>query len=32
MKGYENELVLDKIEGDRYGGSEPPKASLESAY
>lgn len=32
MKGYEDELVLDKIEGDRYGGSEPPKASLESAY
>lgn len=32
MKGYEDELILDKIEGDRYGGSEPPKASLESAY
>lgn len=33
LKGYEEELVLDKIEGDRYGGSEPPKAStLESAY
>lgn len=24
LKGYENELVLDKIEGDRYGGSPPP--------
>lgn len=32
MKGYEEELVLDKIEGDRYGGSNPPKSSLESAY
>lgn len=32
MKGYESELVLDKIEGDRYGGSKPPQKSLESAY
>lgn len=32
LKGYEEELIIDKIEGDRYGGSEPPKASLESAY
>ena len=32
MKGYENELVLEKIEGDRYGGSEPPKKSQEYTY
>ena len=32
LKGYEHELVLEKIEGDRYGGSQPPKKSLENAY
>jgi len=32
LKGYENELVLEKIEGDRYGGSQPPKKSLENVY
>ena len=32
MKGYENELILEKIEGDRYGGSEPPKKSQEYTY
>ena len=32
LKGYEHELVLEKIEGDRYGGSQPPKKSLENVY
>lgn len=32
LKGYEHELVLEKIEGDRYGGSQPTKKSLENAY
>lgn len=27
LEGYENELILEKIEGDRYGGSQPPPAS-----
>lgn len=31
LKGYEDELVLKKIEGDRYGGSPPPQTS-HSAY
>ncbi|MDR1760370.1 MAG: hypothetical protein LBR60_07580 [Fibrobacter sp.] len=31
MKGYEDELVLKTIEGDRYGGSPPPQTS-HSAY
>lgn len=32
LKGYENELILDKIEGDRYGGSPPPKSGQTSNY
>ena len=32
LKGYEHELVLEKIEGDRYGGSQPPKKSLANVY
>ena len=32
LKSYEHELVLEKIEGDRYGGSQPPKKSLENVY
>ena len=32
LKGYEEELVLDKIEGDRYGGSEPPANKHSSNY
>ena len=32
LKGYENELVLDKIEGDRYGGSPPPTSKTSSNY
>lgn len=32
LKGYENELVLDKIEGDRYGGSPPPTSTQTSNY
>ena len=32
LKGYENELVLDKIEGERYGGSPPPTSKTSSNY
>ena len=32
LKGYESEKVLVKIEGDRYGGSPPPKSSTKSNY
>ncbi len=32
LKGYENEKVLVKIEGDRYGGSPPPKSGATSNY
>ena len=32
LKGYEAEKVLDKIEGDRYGGSPPPTSSRSSNY
>ena len=32
LKGYEGEKVLDKIEGDRYGGSPPPSSSRSSNY
>ena len=32
LKGYEAEKVLDKIEGDRYGGSPPPSSSRSSNY
>ena len=32
LKGYENELVLDKIEGDLYGGSPPPTSKTSSNY
>lgn len=32
LKGYENELILDKIEGDRYGGSPAPAGKHSSNY
>ena len=32
LEGYEEELVLQSIEGDRYGGSPPPSASIQSNY
>lgn len=32
LKGYEGEMVLDKIEGDRYGGSPAPTSSRSSNY
>lgn len=32
LKGYEAELILDKIEGDRYGGSPAPTSSRSSNY
>lgn len=32
LKGYENEMVLEKIEGDRYGGSPPPQSKSTSNY
>lgn len=32
LKGYENELILEKIEGDRYGGSPAPTSSKSSNY
>ena len=32
LKGYEGEWVLDKIEGDRYGGSPAPTSSRSSNY
>jgi hypothetical protein len=32
MEGYEEELVLQKIEGDRYGGSPAPVSTQQSNY
>lgn len=32
LKGYEGEKVLDKIEGDRYGGSLAPSSARSSTY
>ena len=32
LKGYEGEKVLDKIEGDRYGGSPAPTSSRSNNY
>ncbi len=32
LKGYESEMILDKIEGDRYGGSPAPTSSRSSNY
>lgn len=32
LEGYEEELVLQSIEGDRYGGSPPPSASEQYNY
>lgn len=32
LKGYEGEKILDKIEGDRYGGSPAPSSSRSSTY
>lgn len=32
LKGYEEELILDKIEGDRYGGSPAPVSKHSSNY
>ncbi len=32
LKGYEGEWILDKIEGDRYGGSPAPTSSRSSNY
>ena len=32
LKGYENEWILEKIEGDRYGGSPAPTSSRSSNY
>ena len=32
LKGYEGEKVLDKIEGDRYGGSPAPTSNRSSNY
>ena len=32
LKGYEGEKVLDKIGGDRYGGSPAPSSSRSSTY
>ena len=32
LKGYEGEKVLDKIEGDRYGGSPAPSSARSSTY
>ncbi|MBO7414417.1 MAG: hypothetical protein J6U20_12285 [Fibrobacter sp.] len=32
LKGYENEWILDKIEGDRYGGSPAPTSNRSSNY
>lgn len=32
LKGYESEMILDKIEGDRYGGSPPPSSQGASNY
>lgn len=32
LKGYESEMVLEKIEGDRYGGSPAPTSNRSSNY
>ncbi|MCQ2124224.1 MAG: hypothetical protein MJZ25_08595 [Fibrobacter sp.] len=32
LKGYEDELILEKIEGDRYGGSPAPTSKYSSNY
>lgn len=32
LKGYESEMILDKIEGDRYGGSPAPTSNRSSNY
>jgi hypothetical protein len=32
LKGYENEWILNKIEGDRYGGSPAPTSNRSSNY
>lgn len=32
LKGYENELILESIEGDRYGGSPAPTSKSYSNY
>lgn len=32
LKGYESEMILEKIEGDRYGGSPAPASSRSSNY
>lgn len=32
LKGLEDELVLDKIEGDRYGGSPAPTSNKRSSH
>ena len=32
LKGYEGEKILDKMEGDRYGGSPAPASSRSSNY
>lgn len=32
LKGYEDEKILDKIEGDRYGGSPAPTSGMSSNY
>lgn len=32
LKGYEEEWILEKIEGDRYGGSPAPTSSRSSNY
>lgn len=32
LKGYENEWILEKIEGDRYGGSPAPTSKHSSNY
>lgn len=32
LKGYENEWILEKIEGDRYGGSPAPTSNRSSNY
>ena len=32
LKGYEGEWILEKIEGDRYGGSPAPTSSRSSNY
>lgn len=32
LKGYEGEWILEKIEGDRYGGSPAPASKRSSSY